>query len=519
MLRRGIALSVGALLWLSVLAPAIANAASAADTLYVDNIGGSNCSDPHRQPGHAVLHGPGRGRRGQSRSDGPGRRHLYRSGRHFPLRHGDRTHHLRRHGHQQQPADADLPANLDLRPGDRGDRRGQRGHQEVRYQRVRDQQEPGHQRLVPDHRRQQQPERRIRISGQCGDHRRFQLGDVQPQSLRRVRCLASGPARCAGRRWQQERHDHHERFRGQRPYPGLWRVRHRGDLEHPARTVRCRRRRRRRIDRCHGGEQRDRLHPGRELQRRKYVSRLDRDRTAGRRDFSARRDRGLQPGAAGSPDRHRLRLGRHELRLRRRAGLGDRAGCARHQRGPQVLAARGLPAGGIAGDRLGQRGRTRRAEHRCRRQPARRRPADGQHRRRHAELRRPGRVRGAGPGRYRQPQRERDPGTGRRQRAPHRFDHRYLVRADHVHRRLRRWHRRAQRRLFLGGPRLHRDRHVPDHRDADERGAAPGLAADFAGHHRAARWSAEPGAGDDAVRRARAHAQCRQRRRPVEPEQ
>lgn len=51
MLRRGIALSVGALLSLSVLAPAIANAASAGagagagDTLYVDNASGSNCSD------------------------------------------------------------------------------------------------------------------------------------------------------------------------------------------------------------------------------------------------------------------------------------------------------------------------------------------------------------------------------------------------------------------------------------------------------------------------------------------
>ncbi|HEV3356003.1 MAG TPA: PKD domain-containing protein [Pseudonocardiaceae bacterium] len=44
MLRRGIALSVGALLSLSVLAPAIANAASTADTLYVNNTSGSNCS-------------------------------------------------------------------------------------------------------------------------------------------------------------------------------------------------------------------------------------------------------------------------------------------------------------------------------------------------------------------------------------------------------------------------------------------------------------------------------------------
>jgi hypothetical protein len=45
MLRRGIALSVGALLSLSVLTPAIANAASASDTLYVNNTSGSNCSD------------------------------------------------------------------------------------------------------------------------------------------------------------------------------------------------------------------------------------------------------------------------------------------------------------------------------------------------------------------------------------------------------------------------------------------------------------------------------------------
>lgn len=44
MLKRGIALSVGALLSLSVIAPAAADA-TAGETLYVDNASGSNCSD------------------------------------------------------------------------------------------------------------------------------------------------------------------------------------------------------------------------------------------------------------------------------------------------------------------------------------------------------------------------------------------------------------------------------------------------------------------------------------------